>query len=96
MGTIDPKDLLKKWIQHDLTIEMAIGHILQHLVLLYDTDKQAAITRSKYKTAVEAVNISQATLRDDVDRLLTKADMESSQNEPPKRKRGRPRKKQDE
>ncbi len=30
MGTMSPQKLLNKWEREEITIEMAIGHILQH------------------------------------------------------------------
>ena len=33
MGTVTPTKLLNLWIQENISIEMAIGHILQNLVL---------------------------------------------------------------
>ncbi|MDM8532859.1 hypothetical protein QUF63_16980 [Anaerolineales bacterium HSG25] len=92
MGTIPVKELLKKWKQDDLTVEMAIGHILQHLVLLEQVDADATCNCRKLSTAIDTINLSRATLRDDVDRLLRHNDLKSSQDQPPRRKRGRPRK----
>jgi hypothetical protein len=33
MGTVTPTELLKLWAQEDVSIEMAIDHILQNFVL---------------------------------------------------------------
>ncbi|MDM8518562.1 hypothetical protein QUF64_00840 [Anaerolineales bacterium HSG6] len=43
MSTEPIKTLLSKWKVADLTIEMAIGHLLQHVDMLHDTDHQANI-----------------------------------------------------
>lgn len=42
MSTYPVEELLRKWTQGALTAEQAIGHILQHLKLLYEQQKQAA------------------------------------------------------
>ena len=39
MGMYTMQDLLKRWRVGDLTVEQAIGQILQHLALLYDQGK---------------------------------------------------------
>ncbi len=44
MGTMLPQELWEKWQLEDLTLEMAIGHILQNLV--------------KILTTLEAINIT--------------------------------------
>jgi hypothetical protein len=35
MSAETPEKLLAKWAQKDLTVEQAIGHLLQHLVALH-------------------------------------------------------------
>ena len=37
MGTMPPKELLDLWTRDDISVEMAIGHILQNLVKLQTT-----------------------------------------------------------
>lgn len=37
MGTMPPKELLTLWTREDMTVEMAIGHILQNLTKLQTT-----------------------------------------------------------
>ena len=56
MGTMPPQELTKKWEREEITVEMAIGHILQHLV--------------KILTTLKAINITLYNLRADVDSLI--------------------------
>jgi len=44
MGTMPPQDLLKKWEREEITVEMAVGHILQHLVKILTTLQAINIT----------------------------------------------------
>ena len=37
MGTITPSELLKLWKLEKLSVEMAVGHILQNLVNMHTT-----------------------------------------------------------
>lgn len=56
MGTLSPQDLLKKWEHEEITVEMAIGHILQHLV--------------KILAVLESIKTTLRKLRADVDSLI--------------------------
>jgi hypothetical protein len=56
MGTITPEELLTAWKLEQVSVEMAIGHILQNLV--------------KQQTAFDAHNRMLLNLRADVDRLI--------------------------
>lgn len=40
MNTYEPDKLLSLWRRNEIDGEMAIGHILQNLVLLYETIRQ--------------------------------------------------------
>ncbi len=74
MGTIPPQDLLQQWTLEKLTVEMATGHTLQHLV--------------KIQRAIEAMQISLRNLRADVDRLLAHTGMKpnpKSKKKPPRK-----------
>jgi hypothetical protein len=62
MSTMTPEELLALWTQEKITIEMAIGHILQNLVKL----------RLDAKTA----GASRYTLRSDVDALIAHAELQ--------------------
>ena len=64
----------KKWEREEITIEMAIGHILQHLV--------------KIQTAIDAINITLYNLRATVDSLIAHTGMKSNpkgKKKPPER-----------
>ena len=37
MGTMPPKDLLALWARDNMSVEMAVGHILQNLTTLQAT-----------------------------------------------------------
>ncbi len=61
MGTIPPQEILKQWQLEQMTVEMAVGHILQNLVEFHES--MAQLTRSLYK------------MRADVDRLIAYTQM---------------------
>jgi hypothetical protein len=73
MGTLPPQELLKKWEQEEITVEMAIGHILQHLV--------------KILAALESIKITLRKIRADVDSLIAHTGMKpnpTGKKKPPK------------
>lgn len=37
MATVSPKELLGLWSREQLTVEMATGHLLQHLITVHAT-----------------------------------------------------------
>ncbi len=74
MGTIPPQDLLKKWQREEITVEMAIGHILQNL--------------AKIQTAIDAINLALYNLRAMVDSLIAHTGMmlnPKGKKKPPKK-----------
>jgi len=87
MGTEPAKELLKKWKLHNLTVEMATGHTLQHLEMLHDTNQQATIQRQQIISSLKEIQTTLRSLRHDVDALIAHTSMP-----PSKPKRGRPRK----
>ena len=56
MGTLTPQELLKQWRLDKMTVDMAIGHILQNLVNM--------------QRAYDARNLTIYNLRADVDSLI--------------------------
>jgi hypothetical protein len=42
MSTYPVRELLQQWKNHNLDAEQAIGHILQHLVALYEQDEHTS------------------------------------------------------
>ncbi|MCP4367427.1 MAG: hypothetical protein GY797_04825 [Deltaproteobacteria bacterium] len=74
MGTMPPQELLNKWKREEITTEMAIGHILQHL--------------AKIQTAIDAINITLYNLRATVDSLIAHTGMmpnPKGKKKPPKK-----------
>jgi hypothetical protein len=61
MGTMPPQKLTKKWEREEITVEMAVGQILQHLV--------------KILTTLKTINITLYNLRADVDSLIAHTGM---------------------
>ena len=73
MGTVSPTELLRLWKLEQVTLEMAIGYLIQNQV--------------KLDRAIQAANISRSGLRTDVDGLIahTKTDQKSQgRKKPPK------------
>lgn len=64
MTTIHPEELLALWQNQRLTVEAAVGQLLENVVRL--------------QTAVEAANFSRAHLRSDVDGLLARTGLASA------------------
>jgi len=64
MGTYDHKQLLLDYANGHITAEMAVGHSLQHIGKLYETQTAANLSRyelrSKVDTLQNTVNILQA------------------------------------
>jgi len=74
MGTISSQELIKKWEREEMTVEMAIGHILQHL--------------AKIQTAIDAINLTLYNLRVTVDSLIAHTGMTPNpkgKKKPPKK-----------
>ncbi len=65
MGTVSPAELLKLWALEQVTLEMAIGHLIQNQVRLDKT--------------IQAINLSNSNLRADVDSLIAHTKMERKQ-----------------
>ena len=97
MGTIPAKELLSKWSQNDLPIEMALGHLLQHLVLTENQLKETTLVQRKQQTDIkqashelETVKAELSQLQRDMAQVLNHLGLEPK---PLKPKRGRPPKK---
>ncbi len=93
MGTIPAKDLLNKWKQDDLPVEMAVGHLLQHLVMTENSLKEARIARRTSQTQVDQLSSELDMVKSELAQL--QHDMAQVLGHPglkPKRPRGRPRK----
>lgn len=70
MGTIPAEALLKQWTLQQLTHDRATGNILQHLVLLHETDNGAAISRTEIKVTLDRIEQNQTRLRDELDVVM--------------------------
>jgi hypothetical protein len=70
MGTEPIPDLLKKWTLEQLTVEMAIGHLLQHVKMLHDTDQEANRQRHQMTRLLTDIQVTLRSLRTDVDALI--------------------------
>ncbi|MDM8532745.1 hypothetical protein QUF63_16410 [Anaerolineales bacterium HSG25] len=87
MGTIPPQKLLSQWKQETLTVERAIGQMLQHQVLQDNLEQEVGSERRAMQSALHELQASVRSLRTDVDRLIAHTNLP-----PPSPKRGRPRK----
>ena len=58
MATVSPEELLRLWTHEKISPDMAIGHIIQNLVLLHSTNVlfQATVTslRERVQATTEA------------------------------------------
>ena len=71
MSTIPPRELLHRWQLEKISVEMAIGHILQNLV---NTQK-----------SLDVINTEYFTLRADVDALARHSNLILEKKKPTKR-----------
>jgi hypothetical protein len=53
MGTMTPEELLRRWSGENLSADMAIGHVLQHLVKLHTTVESLNRTISKLRAELD-------------------------------------------
>lgn len=72
MGTLKPEELLKTWSIGTITVEMAIGHLIQNLVKLFKT--------------IEKLTTSIYNLRADVDSLIAHTGMKPKDKQKPSKK----------
>ncbi len=70
MGALAPNELLQQWKQATITLEMAIGQLIQNQV--------------KQQEQIDANNRALANVRADIDRLLGHATMPSGNKNKPK------------
>lgn len=70
MGAIAPNELWQQWKQATITLEMAIGQLIQNQV--------------KQQEQIDANNRVLASVRTDIDRLLGQATMPSGNKSKPK------------
>lgn len=70
MSVEDPKELFKKWSVEDLSADMALGQILQHIILLYEADQAAGVSRTEIRQSIEENNQKLTTLQTDVNHVM--------------------------
>jgi hypothetical protein len=56
MGTVKPSELLNLWAQEKISVEMAIGHILQNLIIQGSTVETLNLTLYQLKADVDEIN----------------------------------------
>lgn len=74
MGTVSPDELLRLWELEQITLEMAVGYLIQNQV--------------KHDKAIQAANLSRSSLRADIDSLIVHTKMEGKsqgRKKPPKK-----------
>jgi len=70
MGTYDHKQILSDYANGRMTVEMAMGHVLQHIEKLYDLQTTANINRYELRGRVDTLDKTVSTLRAEVARLV--------------------------
>lgn len=69
MGTYDHKQVLSEYANGKITVEMAMGHTLQHIDKLYELQTTANISRYELRGKVDTLANRVNTLQAAVDRL---------------------------
>lgn len=79
MGTYDHKKLLTDWGNGTLTNDMAIGHTLQHIGLLYEAQEQAAQRRHAMQQDMEALKAALTKLKQENEALRVHMERQEQQ-----------------
>jgi hypothetical protein len=69
MGTYDHKRFLSEYAQGKMTVEMAMGHTLQHINKLYELQTTANMSRYELRGKVDTLENKVNTLQAKLDRL---------------------------
>ena len=69
MGTYDHKQVLSDYANGKITIEMAMGHTLQHIGNLYEAQTTANLSRYELRSKVDTLEKTVNTLQTKIDRL---------------------------
>lgn len=69
MGTYDHKKILSDYANGKMTVEMAVGHTLQHIDKLYDLQTTANINRYELRGRVDMLDKMVSALQKEVARL---------------------------
>lgn len=76
MGTYDHKQVLSDYANSKITVEIAMGHTLQHLDKLYELQTVATMNRYELRGRVDTLENRVNSLQAKIDRLM--AGMEKS------------------
>ncbi len=90
MGTMTPQELLRLWTLDKITLEMAMGHVLQNLIQLQATSEthgrslvklQAGLDKlnnrtNKQQQTIEGHSLTLYQLRADLDTLTAQSGLE--------------------
>ena len=71
MGTYDHKKILSDYANDRITVEMAMGHTLQHVDKLYELQTTANVNRYQLRGRVDTLAETVAALKKEVARLTT-------------------------
>ncbi len=71
MGTYNHKQILSDYANDRMTVEMAMGHTLQHIDKLYDLQTTANVNRYELRGRVDILEKTVTTLQAKVDQLTT-------------------------
>jgi len=69
MGTYDPKKLLSEYENGRMEVEMAMGHSLQHIDKLYETQTAANVSHYELRGKIDTLENTVNALQAKVDRL---------------------------
>jgi len=69
MGTYDSKQILSDYANGKMTVEMALGHSLQHINNLYEAQTAANLSRYEWQSKVETLENKVNALQANMDRL---------------------------
>ena len=94
MSTERIKKLLQKWTLEKLTVERATGQLIQHVDMLWDEAKGLSLKLLQLVNVQTEAKQERAYMQAEIDRLLKHKELKPlDRTKPPKRRRGRPRKK---
>ena len=69
MGTYDHKQVISDYANGRITAEMAVGHGLQHIDKLYETQTAANVSRYELRSKVDSLENTVIVLQKEVARL---------------------------
>ena len=71
MGTYDYKQVISDYANGNITVEMAVGHSLQHIGKLYEGQTTANLSRYELRSKVDTLENMVNTLQTEIARLAT-------------------------